>query len=95
MRIIREGNISSYRNTCPYCGCEYEYEDKDVQFSYQYTSTGMKAYITCPCCKLSNEITQYNPKLNTPYPWYNPTIMYCNCKEENQKNYTEANWNHE
>lgn len=48
--IIRPGNGGikiKYNNTCPYCHCEYTYEEDDVFTDYSLTAM---ACVTCPSC---------------------------------------------
>ncbi len=80
MKIIKMGNISNYRNICPYCSCEYEYDDSDVNMGYNLTMP--YAYVYCPCCNKENSLHNYNYKYNSPYPYYNPISMY-NASEDN------------
>lgn len=85
MKIIRNGNINTYTNTCPICSCYYEYDDADVNVGYELTSTGRYGYVTCPCCHNINRIS-YNFKDDYSYPYYNPLTRYnileCDCQCE-------------
>jgi len=50
MEIIKHGNIKSkYQNTCPFCGCIYNYAASDIYMIY----TGI-AVVDCPECGNSN-----------------------------------------
>lgn len=42
-----------YSHTCRYCGCEFEFSDRDTKHTYEkVTSYGRPAlYIDCPECK--------------------------------------------
>ena len=91
MRIIKMGNINKYTNTCPYCSCEYEYDDTDVSTGYNLTSTGNYSYVVCPCCgKLNTIYGYYNPQ---PY-WQNPVIYSSNNQMTNDPLDLKANANH-
>lgn len=76
MKIIKMGNLNISRNTCPYCNCEYEYNEADIYTGYELTC--QYAYVICPCCGQINRINTLPP--NKYYPPYNPTIFgytYC------------------
>lgn len=75
MKIIRNGNINTYTNTCPICSCYYEYDDADVNIGYELTSTGRYGFVTCPCCHNMNRVS-YNFKDDYSYPYYNPLTRY-------------------
>ena len=88
MRIIKQGVLNSYRFTCPYCGCEYEYDDSDLHEEYGLTSTGSYNYVICPCCGKKNIIYNYTKKWDYPYyPPYGP--IYCSnsycCEDKNTR----------
>lgn len=49
MKIIKEGNINNtYRKTCMYCQCEFEYDNNDIQVDYSLTNC--MSTVICPCC---------------------------------------------
>lgn len=76
MKIIKMGNLSISRNTCPYCNCEYEYNEADIYTGYELTC--QYAYVICPCCGQINKINTLPPQKY--YPPYSPTIFgytYC------------------
>lgn len=76
MKIIKQGILNLYKGTCPYCNCEYEYDDADIQEEYGLTSTGNYNYVICPCCGKKNLISNYTRKWDYPYyPPYGP--IYC------------------
>lgn len=56
IKIIKDG-IKEFHITCPFCGCEFTYENEDVHNSE----------VICPCCstKLPHKITI---NLNGTYP---------------------------
>ena len=66
MKIIKMGNMSNYKNICPYCGCEYEYDNNDIFTGYNLTSS--YRYVICPCCHKENTISYsyYSPIINSP-----------------------------
>lgn len=67
MKIIKMGNLSIAKNTCPYCDCEYEYNDADIYVGYELTM--QYAYVVCPCCGQMNRINTLPPnKFYPPYP---------------------------
>lgn len=71
MKIIKMGNIFTNRNTCPYCGCEYEYDESDTHIGYELTM--QYAYVLCPCCAKINRLNQINwDKQYPPYPPLTP-----------------------
>lgn len=39
IKIIKEG-IKEFHITCPYCGCEFTYENEDIH----------ESIVSCPCC---------------------------------------------
>ena len=88
MKIIRNGNINTYTNTCPMCSCLYEYDDSDVQVGYDYSSTGRYGYVLCPCCHNMNKVT-YNFKENYTYPYFDPLTRYgyTNCCSNQEMSY--------
>lgn len=80
MRIIKMGNINTYTNTCPECGCMYEYDDSDISIGYEMTVTGYYGFVYCPCCHKTNKVPNYIPAPHTPYPYITPLTMYTECK---------------
>lgn len=80
MKIIKMGNLSISRNTCPYCDCEYEYNEADIYTGYELTC--QYAYVICPCCGQINRINTLPPQKY--YPPYSPTIFgYTYCDADN------------
>ena len=73
--IIRSGNGGikiKYNNTCPYCQCEYTYEDTDVYSDYNLNAI---TYVDCPSCGNRN-IAAVLPPLSYPYgtqAWFDAT----------------------
>lgn len=65
MKIIKMGNLSIATNTCPYCSCEYEYNDADINTGYELTL--LYAYVICPCCGQMNRINTLPPNKHYPY----------------------------
>lgn len=45
IKIIKEGTRKAAK--CEYCGCEFSYEDEDIQ----HVNHGYKKYVVCPQCK--------------------------------------------
>ena len=39
IKIIKQG-VKEFHTTCPYCGCEFTYENEDVH----------EGIVSCPCC---------------------------------------------
>lgn len=59
--IIRPGNGGikiKYNNTCPYCQCQYTYEDTDVFSDY---SLNAMTYVNCPSCGNRNIAATFYP----------------------------------
>lgn len=54
IKIIKEGKITKFTKTCPDCGCEFEYEQEDVNVDYTVYLTSYpgkyNTYVICPCC---------------------------------------------
>ena len=69
IKIIKDG-IKEFHITCPYCGCEFTYENEDV----------CNSEVICPCCstKLQHKVvngTTINPNVTFPMPiWYNQQV---------------------
>ena len=61
MRIIKHGDVPKAKATCPVCGCEFEFEPRDVDecsFSlsstYSHNGAETKRYsVRCPDCGTS------------------------------------------
>lgn len=73
--IIKPGKMAvkiKYSNTCPYCQCEYTYEEEDVFSDYSSTAT---AYVTCPECGGQN-LAAILPPLNHISRIYSPFYDY-------------------
>lgn len=57
IKIIKEGKITitRFKKTCPYCGCEFEYEASDLITDYSVCLTTYppqyNTYVICPCCE--------------------------------------------
>lgn len=84
IKIIKDG-IKEFHITCPYCGCEFTYENEDV----------CNSEVICPCCSTNlphkgvigkvDECplptngeygTTINPNGTFPMPiWYNPQFV--------------------
>ena len=85
MKIIKEGNINNtYRKTCMYCQCEFEYDNNDIYIDYSFTNC--MSIVTCPCCHRKLTVSDWpiytlptNPY--QPYSPLGPTITYMNEKE--------------
>ena len=54
IKIIKEGKVTKFTKTCPDCGCEFEYEQEDVNVDYTVFLTSYpgkyNTYVICPCC---------------------------------------------
>ena len=60
IKIIKEGKKENYKfkKTCSVCGCEFEYELRDLYKDYDYNQCltsyppqyRYTRYINCPCC---------------------------------------------
>ena len=55
IKVIKEGKPVKFTKTCPDCGCEFEYEQEDVNVDYSVFLTSYpgkyNTYVICPCCK--------------------------------------------
>lgn len=67
IKIIKQG-VKEFHITCPYCGCEFTYENEDV----------CNSEVICPCCSTSLPHKGVIGTVNTnpsPMPiWYNQEI---------------------
>ena len=69
IKIIKNG-VKEFHITCPYCGCEFTYENEDV----------CNSEVICPCC-LTNLPHKgvsgtVNPNGTYPMPiWYNQQVV--------------------
>ena len=67
IKIIKQGT-KEFHITCPYCGCEFTYENEDVRNSV----------VICPCCSKSLPHKGVIGTVNTtpsPMPiWYNQEV---------------------
>lgn len=72
MKIIKMGNLSVATNTCPYCNCEYEYNESDIYTGYELTI--QYAYVICPCCGQINKINTLPP--HKYYPPISPIVTF-------------------
>lgn len=65
IKIIKQG-VKEFHITCPYCGCEFTYENEDVH----------ENIVNCPCCGAMLDAKQYmnGTVIVSPSPmpiWYN------------------------
>ena len=74
MRIIRMGNVVNHIHTCPYCNCEYEYDDSDTNIGYDLTAQYL--YVYCPCCHKENILNNFTRTYDIPL--YYPGPIFCN-----------------
>ena len=84
MKIIKEGNINNtYRKTCVYCQCIFEYDNNDIQIDYSLTYPN--SFVMCPCCHRQNHI--YNnyewmwERYISPSPYGGPIVTLSNSEE--------------
>jgi len=57
-RIIKEGKLPVQRMTCPVCGCEFEYDKRDIGRETDYSVAQLtyppqnkeSLYVDCPYC---------------------------------------------
>lgn len=67
IKIIKQG-IKEFHITCPYCGCEFTYENEDV----------CNSEVICPCCSTNLPHKGVIGTVNTnssPMPiWYNQQV---------------------
>lgn len=54
IKIIKDGEMTKFKKTCPDCGCEFEYEASDLSADYSVCLTTYppkyNTYVVCPCC---------------------------------------------
>lgn len=53
MKIIKEGKVPTATANCPICGCEFEYEPRDVSnasFNNDYATLTYGCFVRCPQC---------------------------------------------
>lgn len=66
VKIIKDG-VKEFKTTCPYCGCEFTYENEDV----------CNSEVTCPCCLTNLPHKGVIGTVNTTAPmpiWYNQQV---------------------
>ena len=67
IKIIKQG-VKEFHITCPYCGCEFTYENEDV----------CNSEVICPCCLTNLPHKGVVGMVNTtPFPmpiWYNQQV---------------------
>ena len=67
IKIIKQGT-KEFHITCPYCGCEFTYENEDV----------CNSEVICPCCLTNLPHKGVIGTVNTnPFPmpiWYNQQV---------------------
>ena len=80
IKIIKEGKTVKFTKTCPDCGCEFEYEKRDVKANYNDVSISYPneygTYVICPCCGKHlphNGYRAYYNKPNVNYVNYIPS----------------------
>lgn len=56
IKIIKEGTREVAK--CEYCGCEFSYEDEDIQ----HVNHGYMKYVVCPQCKKELVVEQTRAK---------------------------------
>ena len=66
MKIIKEGQKIEKRSCCPYCQCQFEYDNTDIYIDYSYTSPN--SYVICPSCHQKVFIYNYS-RVYTPTTW--------------------------
>lgn len=54
--IIKEGNVKQYRAKCATCGCEYNFEEGDLEYGVGGRNCPA---IRCPCCRMLS--AEYEP----------------------------------
>lgn len=84
IKIIKQG-VKEFHITCPFCGCEFTYENEDVH----------EGIVSCPCCGAILDAKQLSVKVDeSPLPtnggygttinpngtyqmpvWYNPQFV--------------------
>lgn len=51
-----------YNNICPYCGCQYIYQNEDTYTNYNLTGIGKM--VLCPCCGKENMTSNFSFNCN-------------------------------
>ena len=82
IRIIKEGKITKFKKTCPDCGCEFEYDESDLQTDYRlYLNTypgQYETYVVCPCC---GKHIHHGTRCADEKPFDSPKIYYINTQD--------------
>lgn len=66
IKIIKDG-VKEFHITCPYCGCEFTYENEDV----------CNSEVICPCCliNLPHKVVNWMVNTTPSMPiWYNQQV---------------------
>lgn len=51
IEIIKEGNVPRFKTKCTVCGCEFEFDQADVElFLKKVMGTSLRTTVKCPCC---------------------------------------------
>ena len=64
--VIKHAYMNDLSAKCPSCGCEFNYEQEDIDIVYSYEQTSPftalwpveKTFVTCPDCNYSIMIIQ-------------------------------------
>ena len=86
IKIIKEGKTGKFTKTCPYCGCEFEYEQGDIKY--------YGTYVICPCCGKHLSHNGYMAYYNNPNvvhisPEKGSIVAICdNCPNKPNPKYT-------
>ena len=85
IKIIKQG-VKEFHITCPYCGCEFTYENEDV----------CNSEVICPCCSTNLPHKGVIGTVNTnPFPmpiWYNQQVAPDGYKIRDGLNKPLPNW---
>ena len=82
IKIIKEGKITKFTKTCPDCGCEFEYEQEDVNVDLNVYLTSYRGqygtYVIFPCCGKHLSHNDYIAYYNNDYIAYynNPNVVH-------------------
>lgn len=77
IKIIKQGKTRMFAKTCQSCGCEFEYDDSDLNIDYGVGLTPSppkyNIYVVCPCCgkRIYHGMTQSaDPTIASPEPYH-------------------------
>lgn len=86
IKIIKQGKQTKFTKICPDCGCEFEYDDSDLNVDYSVCLTTYppqyNTYVVCPCCgkRIYHGTTKAaDPTIASPKIYYTDTQYAHDC----------------